>query len=145
MSALTIDHVVLPVRVPPRPVRPAVVIPFPARSARGRTASPSRVRITRRGRLTLTVMAVLAVCVAAVAVLAPAATPASQATTGATGTTGTAVTEVVVTPGVTLWEIAAAVAGPGQDVRDVIAEIREMNDLESSGVVAGQELVVPAA
>lgn len=139
MSALTIDHVVLPVRVPPRPACSGVVIPFPALSPRGRTASPSHLRVTRRGRLTLTVMVVLAVSVAAVAVLAPAATPASQTTTGS------ATTEVVVTPGDTLWEIAAAVAAPGQDVRDVIADIREMNDLESSGVVAGQELVVPAA
>lgn len=144
MSALTIDHVVLPVRVPSRPRRTAVVIPFPTPSTRARTA-PSRLHITRRGRLTLTVMVVLAVSVATVALLAPAVTSASAGTTGTALTTGTAMTELVVTPGETLWGIAAAVTAPGEDVRDVMAEIREINDLESSGLVAGQELVVPAA
>ena len=144
MSALTIDRVA-PVRVPSRLAGTAVVIPFPTRSRRPRTSPAARLHITRRGRLTLTVMAVLVVGVAAVAVLASAPTTASPASTGGGSRSAGVVTTEVVAPGETLWEIAAAVAAPGEDVRDVIVEIREMNDLESSGLVVGQELVVPAA
>lgn len=144
MSALTIDHVV-PVRVPSRPTRTAVVIPFPTLPARRRTAARSRLHVTRRGRLTVTVMVVLAVSVAAAVVLTPVAPSASQGRAGGPVSTSPATTEVVVTPGETLWGIAEALAAPGEDVRDVIADIREMNGLESSGLVVGQELVVPAA
>jgi nucleoid-associated protein YgaU len=50
---------------------------------------------------------------------------------------------VVVHPGDTLWSIAAAVAGEGDDVRAVIADIRERNDLPDAVVVPGQVLVLP--
>ncbi len=50
---------------------------------------------------------------------------------------------VVVHPGDTLWSIAAGVAGEGDDVRAVIADIRERNDLPDAVVVPGQVLVLP--
>lgn len=50
---------------------------------------------------------------------------------------------VVVHPGDTLWSIAATVAGEGDDVRAVIADIRELNDLSDAVVVPGQVLVLP--
>ena len=50
---------------------------------------------------------------------------------------------VVVHPGDTLWSIAAGVAGEGDDVRGVIADIRELNDLADAVVVPGQVLVLP--
>ena len=52
-------------------------------------------------------------------------------------------TSVVVHPGDTLWSIAAGVAGEGDDVRAVIADIREINDLTDAVVVPGQVLVLP--
>ena len=45
--------------------------------------------------------------------------------------------------GDTLWTIAGEVA-PDEDVRGVIAQIRDLNDLESSLIFPGQILVVPA-
>ncbi len=44
--------------------------------------------------------------------------------------------------GDTLWTIAEE-AVPDADVRGVIAEIRDLNDLDSSLIVPGQTLVVP--
>ena len=63
----------------------------------------------------------------------------------ATDQAGTpAPTEVVtVGSGDTLWAIAADLADDG-DVRAMINQIEELNSLESSMVVLGQRLVVPA-
>ena len=47
-----------------------------------------------------------------------------------------------VLPGDSLWTIAEEIA-PEADVRGLIAEIRDLNDLESSLILPGQELVVP--
>ena len=45
--------------------------------------------------------------------------------------------------GDTLWTIAQEVA-PEDDARAVISEIRDLNDLESSLILPGQTLSVPA-
>lgn len=50
---------------------------------------------------------------------------------------------VVVEQGDTLWSIAATVAGGGDDVRAVVAEIRELNGLPNASLVPGQTLVLP--
>lgn len=49
---------------------------------------------------------------------------------------------VVVEQGDTLWSIAAAVAGE-DDVRAVVAEIKERNGLRDAALVPGQVLVLP--
>jgi nucleoid-associated protein YgaU len=50
---------------------------------------------------------------------------------------------VVVESGDTLWSIAGALAGTGQDVRAVVDELREVNGLVSSELVPGQVLLLP--
>lgn len=136
MSAVTI-HDPVPVRPVRRGRRDAVVIPFPSSRVRpARPASPG-LRITRRGRLALTTLVTAAVALMGL-LGATAATAGQEA--GSVPTT-----EVVVVPGDTLWRIASQTAAPGEDVRDVIADIVTLNGLESTGVTAGQRLVVPAA
>ncbi len=49
----------------------------------------------------------------------------------------------VVERGETLWEIAAGVTEPGEDVRATVAVIRELNELADVTLVPGQRLVVP--
>lgn len=49
----------------------------------------------------------------------------------------------VVTAGETLWGHAQRLADPGEDVRDVVARIAELNGLGSSGLQAGQRLLLP--
>jgi LysM repeat protein len=64
----------------------------------------------------------------------------------ASGERGTApATEtVVVDQGDTLWGIASRAGGPGE-TRDVMYEIEQLNHLDSSALVEGQELVVPVS
>lgn len=137
MSALPVDF---PVRPLPARRGDAVVLPFPGhrvrRAAPARAARPA-LRITRRGRLSITLA--FAVVLAALGVAG-----GSQALAGSE-TQPVPVQSVTVLPGDTLWSIAQQGAAPGEDVRDVIAEIVELNGLESSAVYAGQQLTVPLA
>ena len=50
--------------------------------------------------------------------------------------------QVVVTPGESLWSIAALVAGEG-DIASVVSEIVEVNHLKNADVAAGSKLLVP--
>lgn len=50
----------------------------------------------------------------------------------------------LVQPGDTLWSIADRTAGDTDDVRVVVYEIRDMNDLASSALQPGQVLQLPA-
>lgn len=50
---------------------------------------------------------------------------------------------VVVRPGDTLWSIASSLAGGHDDVRVVVAEIRQVNGLRGSDLVPGEVLRLP--
>lgn len=50
--------------------------------------------------------------------------------------------QVVVTPGESVWSIAAMVAGNSQ-IQSVVADIVEVNQLKSADVPAGSKLLVP--
>ena len=52
--------------------------------------------------------------------------------------------EYRVTSGDRLWDIAAEVTEPGEDVRDTLGAIKRMNGLESSLLQPGQVLIVPS-
>lgn len=104
-------------------------------------AAPARrsgsVRLTRRGRLVVFLIACLAVGAIALWLAA-----GSAATHGA-GDAG-AVTVVTVAPGETLWDIASDVAASGdEDVRGAMERIQDLNTLDGSVVYAGQQLRVP--
>jgi LysM repeat protein len=66
------------------------------------------------------------------------------ARTAATPETGTPVqtVTVVVRPGDTLWQIAAAHSSSG-DLRDAVRAIEQLNGLSDASIVAGQKLYVP--
>ena len=108
-------------------VRPSAPVASPRRAA---------VRLTRRGRLLLLVLA----CALALLTLAWGA----QSVRAAGESDGSATAYVSVESGDTLWSIARTVA-PHSDTRDMIKRIADLNDLHSSTVRAGQLLVVPAA
>jgi len=90
------------------------------------------VRLTRRGRAVLVLLALLLAGLGVVS-----AAPASQAA----DPVGPAPT-VVVKPGDTLWSIAARCA-PGRDPFMTIDEIRRLNGLTGYTVPAGMRLTLP--
>lgn len=87
-------------------------------------------RLGRWSRLTLTVIVVAAVVVVAVSLTA--------------GSSARAMVDVTVTPGDTLWSIATA-AAPDRDPRDVLEEIRQLNNLQGTTLPVGVVLRVPAS
>ena len=46
-------------------------------------------------------------------------------------------------PGESLWQVASAAAAPGQDVREVLDQIMELNGMTTSAVQAGDMIRVP--
>lgn len=113
---------------------------FP-RSARGNVAV-GKLRLTRRGRVVLIgvplliISAVLAV--ALLVFLSPSKVVASTELEQ-----GVSEKVITVPSGDTLWDVAHSVDSD-RDTRAVIAEIMELNDLDTQSVAAGQRLVIPA-
>lgn len=131
MSTLVWDGAPLPSSEPVRGARPQAR----PRAATSPAAPTGTLRLTARGRAVLAVLALL---------LAAWVAGPSGAFAGSPGEPER-VTAVTVGAGDTLWDIASAVARPDQDVRDVVARIAELNGLEGSGLVAGEQLLVPAS
>ena len=104
----------------------------------GVTRRPSQqpVRLTRRGRL--------AAVTASIAVLATVVLATGQMADASGQVTAVEQQTVVVQAGETLWGIARDVA-PNHDPRAVIAQIRDLNDLGTRSIVAGESLIVPAS
>jgi len=102
-------------------------------------SSAASLRLTGRGRLVLWLVALTLV---ALAVLFTSLFTSSAAADGPAR--AQEVERHVVQPGETMWQIAAAVAGPSQDVRDVVFDLVRLNDLPDAGLMAGQVIVVPA-
>lgn len=97
-------------------------------------------RLTRRGRILVKGImgSALAAVVAATAVrIATAATSEPTRLYGAPATV-----TVVVQPGDSLWSIASRLNTP-EDPREIVSEIKEVNQLASSRIMPGDVLIVP--
>lgn len=121
-----------------RETRPQLrVVPQSASRPARRTTPASTVRLTRRGRLVL-FLGTLALMLAGGVFFGAGAVGTEKAGTPEPSTI------VTVGPGDTLWGIAAE-SSEGGDVRDVMAEIEQLNALETPVLQAGQRLRVPLA
>ncbi len=112
-------------------VRPRVRRGRSRAAARCDRAVSSRIRLTRRGRVLLLVLAAVAVY---------AAFGLGRASAGAH--TPPHASAVVVQRGDSLWSIAVR-EFPNSDPRDVVGELKSLNQLSSAGLVAGQRLRLP--
>lgn len=102
------------------------------------TARPVRttgLRLTARGRVVLTLVAL---------VVALGATLSGQRAEAGAPAPALPVQTHTVVAGETLWSVAGSIAAPGQDVRDVVDTLTELNGLSGSTIEAGQLLLVPA-
>lgn len=97
---------------------------------------PGRLRLTGRGRAVVVGLVVLVGVALTLRAPLAAAGPAAPALP---------VHAVTVSAGETLWGLAASVTAPGEDVRDVLDRIVELNGLSDSTVRPGQQLLVPGA
>lgn len=121
------------------PTSPAVPTSAPARRAPARRA-PARapqpaLRLTRRGRVVVFLTFLLAASAVLVFMLSGAATGTAER--GAP----VPVKVVQVEPGDTLWSIASR-AAPGEDPRDLIDAIEELNSLDGT-LRVGTSVAVP--
>jgi hypothetical protein len=107
--------------------------------ARGRTIADrlglAGLRLTRRGRVVLVLLAMILV--------APMATWGATAVASAPGEP-TEVRVHAVQPGETLWGFAEDVAEPGEDVRHAVARLQDLNEMSSGTVRVGELLLLPA-
>ena len=128
-AAVAWDVATAPAPVPARPSRPQLVSVPCGDSVVQRPAAP--LRLTRAGRLAVTLTVLVAAVGAAIALLSGGAstTVVDHSTT--------------VEAGQTLSEVAAQQL-PGLPVADAVARIQVANDLTSSEVHAGQTLLIPA-
>ncbi|MBU2694690.1 hypothetical protein CCO04_06305 [Pimelobacter sp. 30-1] len=95
--------------------------------------------MTRRGRLVVFLFALTAVVAAAIWLAAGSAASRDAAPAPAE------VDVITVAPGDTLWDIASdAAATTGDDVRDMMQRIEQLNALDGGTVYVGQDLRVPA-
>jgi Tfp pilus assembly protein FimV len=95
----------------------------------------STVRLTRRGRAVVVLLALMAVLAVGIVVAA-----GSVATDKAGTPEPTAV--VLVGPGDTLWGIASAAADDG-DIESMMDRIEKLNALDSGMLMSGQRLLIP--
>jgi hypothetical protein len=108
-----------------------------------RPAARGGVRLTRRGRLVVTVLLLLAtMLVTALVWLAVAARAQATDSGPPPGSVYQNLTSVVVHPGQSLWSIASQ-AQPSVDPRTVMREIVDLNALHGTNLVPGQRLWVP--
>ena len=124
----------------PRATAPALHVPLvvPARPE-----PAPRTHLTRRGRLAI--LLVVAALLFAAFSLGRAASQASTAVDAASDSVATApVEQITVLPGDTLWSVAKRIA-PDNDPREVVAQIRDINDLSTSELQVGQQLFLPTA
>ncbi|WP_454049097.1 LysM peptidoglycan-binding domain-containing protein [Cellulomonas sp. Marseille-Q8402] len=97
-------------------------------------APETRLHLTRRGRVVLVLLALGVVLAGIMGGRAVADGPQRA----------TEVTTHAVMSGETLWQIASDLAAPGEDVRDVVLRLQDLNGLADASLRAGQVLLIPA-
>ncbi len=118
-----------------RPTRPAPAVARASSAPHG-LLGLGGLRLTGRGRVVTAFLAAL--------VCAPLVSLGAQAAASSPGEP-VEVRVHTVAPGETLWGFAQEIAGPREDVRDVVADLRELNELGSAALQVGQTILVPVA
>jgi Tfp pilus assembly protein FimV len=110
----------------------------PVTTRRAPRPAESQVRLTRRGRTLVFLVALVSVLMAGFFLGAGSVATQERGEPAPTSV-------VMVAPGETLWDIASRLTPTGEDVRDTMYDIKRLNALDTSALDAGQRLRVPAA
>jgi hypothetical protein len=105
-----------------------------SRSTGAGTSGTGELRLTRRGRVVLRSVAV---------VVAGAALLSGGRAVADAPAPAVSVDSYTVGSGETLWSIAAALTGPGEDVRDAVDRLADLNGMAGTALTAGQQILVP--
>ena len=105
----------------------------------GGGAAGGELRLTRRGRVVVVLLFLVLLLGSLLALGGYSAASDASDARGAAEETRT----VVVGEGDTLWDIAAEVAVPGEDVRTVVHALQELNALPGPELAEGQRIAVP--
>lgn len=105
-----------------------------AHGPRGVESSAAPLRLTARGRRVVALLSLMLVTVFALIGTKAVAGGPERALEVETYT---------VAAGDTLWALATELAAPGEDVRDVILELVELNGGGGAGLTAGQRILLP--
>ncbi len=97
-----------------------------------------RLRLTPRGRAVFGALAAAPLVVGIV--FASVTAPASA---GNDASSASSFASVTVAPGDSLWSIAERIA-PEADPREVVGELKALNGLDDSAVLAGETLAIPS-
>jgi hypothetical protein len=98
----------------------------------------TRLRLTRRGRVVLTLLAAIPVVLG----IAFGVLNGGQASAGDATHAAVHFQHVTVEPGESLWQVAQQEA-PKADPRQFVEDVVSLNNLPSSAVQAGQRLAIP--
>lgn len=111
-------------------------LPFAGtRPAPRRVTTDVPLRLTPRGRAVVFLLALG---------LGLAGMLGNQVANAGTAAPAVPVDTYTVRAGETLWDIAVGLAGPGEDVRDVVADLIDLNGLPGAALRAGQQVLLPA-
>jgi len=118
--------------------------PTPAsRPAGAPRHQPTRLRLTRRGRVVLATFTMLATAATVTLIWMATAGGAAASSPGTPARSPYAgMTQIVVRPGQTLWSVAVA-AEPSANTWVVVQQIMDVNSLTATNIQAGQLLWVP--
>jgi hypothetical protein len=108
---------------------------------------PAPLRITKRGRAVVTMLAALPLVAGALVFavnggMAAATQTGSSAAFHAATFNAATFDHVTVASGQSLWQLAAVLA-PSADPRDVVSDIVHLNQLDGADVQPGQQLAIP--
>ncbi|HET8795988.1 MAG TPA: LysM peptidoglycan-binding domain-containing protein [Arthrobacter sp.] len=103
-------------------------------------ADCSPLQLTRRGRLLFLGLPLMLLAASLVTMLGLFNSPATASTENASDTTSNITYSV--RPGDTVWNVAEVIAD-GRDTRDVVQSIMDLNDLDTSVIQVGQQLILP--
>jgi hypothetical protein len=122
-----------------------VILPTSTSRVSVRSSAPAvrtRLRLTRRGRIVLTLLVAIPLVIG----VALAVLDGGRATAGGAGSNGeqssVVFQTVTIQPGETLWQLAEQKA-PNSDPRDFIQDVVNLNNLQGSGVQAGEQIAIP--